>query len=521
MTLSQRLSLTITLVLFQLGITNSAENEPAKRPKFTVSKETTYVTKPLTDDGFPDYAAAINKRLSQGVTPANNAVVMFYRALGPAPDGSRQSAKFFELLKMPIPPDDGQYMLTFGDFTSKILKLNAQDARLQEVIKQQGKSAEAPWIEKDMPDIADWLKLNEKPLSFVTAGTKRLKYYSPMVVNADSPGLISVLLPGVQLYRSFARALTARAMLHLGKGDIDSAWQDLQTCHRLARLAGQGPTVIEALVGIAIDRIANHADLVFLQTVKPSAKQALEYLKQIEQLPPLPDVGQHIELSERCVFLDSTLLIARGGKDDQELFGADSWFKAWSGFFKADEIEWDVVLRNGNKWFDKMATALQSNDRVEMLKSFAQFEEDLKQLGERSKDKKRLIQVLVKSKSKGEAVAQLLSDVMITLMMPALGQARTAQDRAIQFESNLRVAFALAAFHADHGQYPDKLNQLKPDYLKQIPNDLFSQQQLKYRRTDTSYLLYSVGRNGKDDNGRWHNDKPRGDDIRVRMPLRK
>ena len=42
-----------------------------------------------------------------------------------------------------------------------------------------------------------------------------------------------------------------------------------------------------------------------------------------------------------------------------------------------------------------------------------------------------------------------------------------------------------------------------------------------YRPTDTGYLLYSVGINGKDDDGRGHLDDPVGDDLVVRMPLPK
>ena len=36
---------------------------------------------------------------------------------------------------------------------------------------------------------------------------------------------------------------------------------------------------------------------------------------------------------------------------------------------------------------------------------------------------------------------------------------------------------------------------------------------------ENGYLLYSFGLNGKDDEGRWADDQPQGDDIRVRVPL--
>jgi hypothetical protein len=36
------------------------KNAAKPKPQFTISKETTYVTEPLTPDGDPDFAAAIS-----------------------------------------------------------------------------------------------------------------------------------------------------------------------------------------------------------------------------------------------------------------------------------------------------------------------------------------------------------------------------------------------------------------------------------------------------------------------------
>jgi len=41
---------------------------------------------------------------------------------------------------------------------------------------------------------------------------------------------------------------------------------------------------------------------------------------------------------------------------------------------------------------------------------------------------------------------------------------------------------------------------------------------LIYRLEHDGYLLYSVGVNGLDDDGRGPDDQPRGDDLSVRMP---
>ena len=54
-------------------------------PKLPVGRDTTYVTGPIDKDGYIDYEAALNERLSQGVTPENNANVLIWKVLGPTP----------------------------------------------------------------------------------------------------------------------------------------------------------------------------------------------------------------------------------------------------------------------------------------------------------------------------------------------------------------------------------------------------------------------------------------------------
>ena len=105
-------------------------------------------------------------------------------------------------------------------------------------------------------------------------------------------------------------------------------------------------------------------------------------------------------------------------------------------------------------------------------------------------------------------------------MLPAVPQARSAEDGAAQMGRSLRVAFALAAYRSDHGGYPEALDQLLPKYSREIPDDLFSGKALIYRPSQDGYLLYSVGFNGKDDSGRWYDDEPAGDDPSIPMPPR-
>ena len=65
-----------------------------------------------------------------------------------------------------------------------------------------------------------------------------------------------------------------------------------------------------------------------------------------------------------------------------------------------------------------------------------------------------------------------------------------------------RVAIALERYRLARGEYPESLDVLTPQFMKQIPHDIINGQPLHYRRTaDGQFVLYSVGWNETDDGG--------------------
>ena len=67
----------------------------------------------------------------------------------------------------------------------------------------------------------------------------------------------------------------------------------------------------------------------------------------------------------------------------------------------------------------------------------------------------------------------------------------------------LTVALALRAYHSEQGVYPASLDALVPSYLPAVPADLFALSgPLHYHKTKQSYILYSVGPDGRDDGGK-------------------
>ena len=95
-----------------------------------------------------------------------------------------------------------------------------------------------------------------------------------------------------------------------------------------------------------------------------------------------------------------------------------------------------------------------------------------------------------------------LYKVQALMVFPAIGNA-VKKFVAIQVSIDLaRVACALERYRLAHGQYPEKLDALAPQFIEKLPHDIINGQPLHYRReANGQIILYSVGWNETDDGG--------------------
>jgi type II secretory pathway pseudopilin PulG len=97
--------------------------------------------------------------------------------------------------------------------------------------------------------------------------------------------------------------------------------------------------------------------------------------------------------------------------------------------------------------------------------------------------------------------SRFVSSMMLSLFLPALNAATSAQDRANTELQLTQLAAALAVYRAEHGAYPVTLDDLVSSTLEKLPFELYNSKPFLYKRIDEGYLLYSAGENGTDDGG--------------------
>jgi hypothetical protein len=99
--------------------------------------------------------------------------------------------------------------------------------------------------------------------------------------------------------------------------------------------------------------------------------------------------------------------------------------------------------------------------------------------------------------------------IMLSILLPTL---ETTISRATRCEVDLRataVVCALTGCVRVHGEPPERLDQLVPDFLPAVPLDPFDGKPLRYRREGAGWVIWSVGSDMKNDNAAWHEFKYR------------
>jgi hypothetical protein len=192
--------------------------------------------------------------------------------------------------------------------------------------------------------------------------------------------LMVAILPTALQFRESAFVLSARAMLRLNEGKTEDAQQDIQACHRLARLEGQASTLLHELIVDSIETfIACRGDAIIVAYGNLTAKQAAQFQADLRKLSSMPRVIDKLNTAERYAYLDTATAIMHGGpKVWEDSFNTDN---EWENLFDPNKqlnstvkklmtlnkIDWNEVLRSGNENFDKLVEAASKKTRAERI----------------------------------------------------------------------------------------------------------------------------------------------------------
>jgi hypothetical protein len=107
---------------------------------------------------------------------------------------------------------------------------------------------------------------------------------------------------------------------------------------------------------------------------------------------------------------------------------------------------------------------------------------------------------------------------LAVIMVPGVHRVVEAHNRVQAHLRCAQVATAVERYRLKHGQWPDSLEQLVPNFIAKVPDDPYVPGPLRFRKLNDGVVIYSVGADGEDNHGTLDRKHPRpGTDIGFRL----
>lgn len=287
--------------------------------------------------------------------------------------------------------------------------------------------------------------------------------------------------------RVLAQKTGQRAQSYLLLGDPDNAVRELAFLHDMNRLLEKKPITLvdamieSAIIGVYVDAIEDGFRLGVWREPQLAALQ--KQLKEVN-LPLLLRSALLTERASICRILES-----QSAANIRQSFGGGSTTQSIWQRLQDPKILLLSLAPHG--WSHQNLVVIAKYDQ-EYLDSF---------------DPDRGIFLPRKLDSSIRAIQSNFSrltpqNFLAAMSIPNFTKACQVLAHNQTLANEALIACALERYRLAHGDLPEKLDSLLPEFLERIPSDLINGTPLRYHRKDPDhFLLYSVGWNETDDRG--------------------
>jgi len=356
-------------------------------------------------------------------------------------------------------------------------------------------SPEAPWTREQYEDILRLVRLYEPQVALLD---RALAAPDPQMPTADS---FDFALPYLQDVRAMARWLAVSGHYRAGTGDFAGAFRDFKRILGLANLISRGGTLVNHSVGIACDAMAAEAAWVIASRERVPAPVLRGAVRAF--------LTAHDEAEPFVEAIRADALLARKGT--KEIYqNPDSFFINFHSPSRSSRVLSRFALgllplagstpastaRNLDACYQHLAVWAEKPWRPGTMVEYKTFDS-------------RLVwrhgpaTLLFRTR---DPFGQIIASILIY-------GPEGSHLRATHREATLRgmaLYLAVRAYETEHGEPPETLDALVPDYLPRIPEDPFDGQPFRYLRRNVpglppeAWAVYSIGENFTDEGGTAH-----------------
>lgn len=428
-----------------------------------ISPQTTLITDPVTSDGIPDYVGAARlEREKREVPLERNSMPLLVRAFGRDVLQAHNQPDVLAALGNPEPLPVEQRLTLQRDFPEDPLD-----------------DPEKPWTREQFPQVADWIDRNERALELVAAAVQKPSCYAPISGHIQS--LREVGFDTVP-FAVAGQLLFRRALWHLGNSDEAAALRDTHTLIALTeRLTELDERLLPFLVSAAF---RNKAGVIvrILATRYQGDEAKLHLLLDAWNTTPR-------EPSPNCL--------------RHELLISLEHFVKEVNAAPPPGLDYNLVLEQLVRDYRRVESAFSDSSfgrGQSRLLSFTapHFVEGMRRLW-RHPTLYQIEKMIVGPRKHRRRLSRRFARSISPLMAASYEQALRKHTEHTTKDAITTVALLLEIHYSRLGRYPSGLADLARDLRALVPVDPFSGKCMRYRRTSTGYMIYSVGPNLEDE----------------------
>jgi len=306
--------------------------------------------------------------------------------------------------------------------------------------------------------------------------------YSRFNISYEEANPIQILLSHLSVIRNVAKIVQLKAVAELEAGHIDAAFEDVQLLFALADSIEEEPLLISHLVRIALLKLTMQTVWDGMLDHRWTAPQLKQFQDRLASVNLVKELRRSIEC-ERTFGSEMVELAARRPSTLMQIggdFGGPAINLVPRGWWYLEGV-------NHSRVFDDFLLSVLPEDPreldVQLIKStYNDLESRL--------DEKNVVH------------AFLRHELLLRMLLPALGRATQHSVEAQTLADMATVAIALERYHLEHRTYPDDLGALAPKWMSAVPDDPVTHEPYHYERLgDGAFRLWSVGWDGVNDGG--------------------
>ncbi len=339
-------------------------------------------------------------------------------------------------------------------------------------------SGKVPWDEKLVQEIESE---NKEAFIYFDSAANKLKYQDVNFAEVDKVGP-ETPLPKMNPWRylSSFSAVKAVSLARQGK-DVPALDEAFKSIRVGQQLTNSQSVLIEYLVGNAM----KHTGLSAVQQILSlSSLRKVNLKKYIDELDQYQKNEDGLVNAWKFEYRIQSNTIDRATSNDSE------FLKAVAEETKIDKEKLASKLRNSFYFEANKTKLLLADGTREKLKSSTGNCVVLESSDEKPTNID-FIEILNEENSIGNIVYRIVHSNLNGVILKKCQE--TVMVRATQ------TLLGIKAYKNDTSKYPNSLDELVPKYLSAVPKDPFDGNNIKY--LPEKKIIYSVGKDGKDDNG--------------------